>query len=128
LLNPFKGFLSPRQVQGRRAEALARSFLETRGYVFRAANAATRAGEVDLVMDDGGTLVFVEVRERSSDRFGAAAATVTPAKQRRVAQAALAYLKENRLDGRPLRFDVVAVRDGVCEHLPNAFAPTGFYL
>jgi putative endonuclease len=128
LLNRFKGLLSPRQAQGRRAEALARSFLESRGYVFRAANAATRAGEVDLVMEDRGALVFVEVRERSSDRFGAAAETVTPAKQRRVARAALAYLKDNHLVGRPLRFDVVAVRNGACEHLPNAFAPAGFYL
>lgn len=79
-------------------------------------------------MEDRGALVFVEVRERSSDRFGAAAETVTPAKQRRVAQAALAYLKDNHLVGRPLRFDVVAVRNGACEHLPNAFAPAGFYL
>lgn len=128
MLNRFKGLLSPRQAQGRRAETLARSFLESRGYVFHAANAATRAGEVDLVMEDRGALVFVEVRERSSDRFGAAAETVTPAKQRRVAQAALAYLKDNHLVGRPLRFDVVAVRNGACEHLPNAFAPAGFYL
>lgn len=128
MLNRFKGLLSPRQAQGRRAEALARSFLESRGYVFRAANAATRAGEVDLVMEDRGALVFVEVRERSSDRFGAAAETVTAAKQRRVAQAALAYLKDNHLVGRPLRFDVVAVRNGACEHLPNAFAPAGFFL
>lgn len=79
-------------------------------------------------MDDGETVVFVEVRARTSTAFGAPAETVTPAKQRRIAQAALAYVKGNGLTRRPLRFDIVAVHDGVCEHLPNAFVPAGFFL
>jgi putative endonuclease len=128
LLNRFKNLLSPRQAQGRRAETLARGFLESRGLSFRAANAATPRGEVDLVMEDGDAVVFVEVRARSSPAFGMPAETVTPAKQRRIAQAALAYAKENGLTRRPLRFDIVAVRGGVCEHLPNAFVPAGFFL
>lgn len=107
---------------------MARGFLESRGLTFRAANAATPRGEVDLVMDDGDTLVFVEVRERSSAAYGTPAETVTSAKQRRIAQAALAYAKENGLTRRPLRFDIVAVHGGNVEHLTNAFAPTGFFL
>lgn len=124
----FKNLLSPRQAQGRRAEILARGFLESRGLSFRAANAATPRGEVDLVMDDGDTLVFVEVRQRSSAAYGTPAETVTSAKQRRIAQAALAYVKENGLTRRPLRFDIVAVQSGICTHVPHAFVPGGFFL
>ena len=62
------------------------------------------------MLEDGGTIVFVEVRYRSSSRWGDGLATVTVRKQRRLINAAASWLKRNpRLAGRPCRFDVVSV-------------------
>jgi putative endonuclease len=78
-------------------------------------------GEIDLVMRDaGGTVVFVEVRQRSSSRFGGAAASVSYFKQRRIVFAARHYLM--RLTQQPpCRFDVVSVESGGIEWLRGAF-------
>jgi putative endonuclease len=78
-------------------------------------------GEIDLVMREaGGTVVFVEVRQRSSSRFGGAAASVSYFKQRRIVFAARHYLM--RLTQQPpCRFDVVSVEPGGIEWLRGAF-------
>jgi putative endonuclease len=78
-------------------------------------------GEIDLVMREaGGTLVFVEVRQRASRSFGGAAASVSPMKQRRIVFAARHYLM--RLPQQPpCRFDVVSVEGGQIEWLRAAF-------
>jgi len=114
--------------QGQEGEGHARSFLEKAGYRFLAANTQTRYGEVDLVMEKGTTVVFVEVRVRGSNSYGSPAETVTKAKQKKVAKAAIAYAKEQGLTKRPLRFDVVAIEGNKINHIPNAFVPTGYYL
>ena len=77
-------------------------------------------------MDQGDTLVFVEVRERKSNAYGTPAESVNPTKQKRIAKAALMFIKANRLANRNLRFDIVAVQKGTITHLENAFAPTGY--
>lgn len=77
---------------GAQAEALAASYLEARGLSILARNVRSRFGEIDLVARDRDTLVFVEVRLRSSHRFGGAAASITPAKLARVQAAALGYI------------------------------------
>jgi putative endonuclease len=80
-----------------------------------------RAGEVDLVMRErDGTLVFVEVRARSSAGFGGAAASVTATKQRRLLFAAQHYL-QRLANLPPCRFDVVAVEGGQIEWIRAAF-------
>jgi putative endonuclease len=109
--------------QGQAAEERARRLLEAKGYRFLAANHRTRMGEVDLVMKDGETVVFVEVRERTRGGYGRGFESVTAAKQAKVAKAALAYVKEKRLGGMPLRFDVVSFDPEGAAHLPNAFVP-----
>lgn len=78
-------------------------------------------GEVDLILrEPGGTLVFVEVRERASRGFGGAAASVGPAKQARLVRAARSYLL--RLPAPPpCRFDVVAIDSGHLQWLQGAF-------
>jgi putative endonuclease len=78
-------------------------------------------GEIDLVMrDPGGTLVFVEVRQRASRSFGGAAASISAAKQRRIVFAARHYLMRlGQLP--PCRFDVVSVEAGAIEWLRAAF-------
>lgn len=110
---------------GDRAEELAVRFLEGEGYRVRARNFACRYGEIDVVVERGELLCFVEVRMRTSDVWGDPSATVGWAKQRRVVKAALHYLQRERLRGRQLRFDVVSVvgRGDAArlEHLPGAF-------
>jgi putative endonuclease len=99
--------------RGRRGEDLACRHLEARGLTLLERNYRCRAGEIDLVMLEGTTLVLVEVRLRSSSSHGDAAATVGPRKQQRFARAAR-HLILARPDYRRLaaRFDVVAIDAG----------------
>jgi len=96
-----------RRLAGGAAEDLAARYLEDRGLVIVDRNWRCRAGEIDLVARDGATLVFVEVRLRTSAAFGGAAASVDAHKQRRFLRAARAYLS-GRGDT-PCRCDVVAL-------------------
>lgn len=98
----------PRAALGRDKERLASDYLVGQGLQPVARNHRCRFGEIDLVMRDGATLVFVEVRYRGSGRFGGPAATVDIRKQRRIALAAADYLKSHR-SVLPCRFDVVAI-------------------
>lgn len=94
---------------GARAEAAAAAWLEAQGFRVVARNQASRRGEVDLVCREGAVLCFVEVRARRSADHGSALASVTPAKARRVVQAASRWaLRHGGLD-QAMRFDVVAV-------------------
>ena len=97
-----------RAAAGARAEALAARFLAARGLTIVARNFRTRQGEIDLVARDGATLVFVEVRRRTSARFGGAAASITAAKQARWTLAARAYLARFA-NPPPCRFDAVLI-------------------
>jgi putative endonuclease len=109
--------------RGARAEDRAREFLEAKGYAFLDRNFKNPTGEVDLVMRDRETVVFVEVRERRNEGFGRGFETVTRAKQAKVVRAAVAYVKFKGLTKEPLRFDIVSIGPGTLEHIPNAFAP-----
>lgn len=85
----------------------------------------TKAGEIDLIMAEGNTVVFVEVKTRIRAEAGNGMLAVTPAKQRRISNAAVLYLMRNRLLSRPARFDVVEVRPDQIIHIPNAFQSEG---
>lgn len=118
--------MSERRAAGEAGEQLALEHLERRGLRLLARNVRARGGEIDLVMLDGLTLVFVEVRSRSARGLVGALESVTTAKQRRVLTAARAYLgRHPQHAGRPCRFDVVGItRDGdqtTLEWAPNAF-------
>ena len=93
---------------GQRAEDWALAFLQTQGLVLVERNYRCRGGEIDLVMRDGGKIVFVEVRYRANDSFGGALASVGTRKQARLIHAASHYLTTKHID-RPTRFDVAAV-------------------
>ncbi len=98
-----------RRARGDRVEAAALELLLSHGLIRLAGNVLYRLGELDLVMRDGGTLVFVEVRYRAGDAFGGAAASVTASKRRRLVRAASLFLAANpALADLPCRFDVVA--------------------
>ncbi|HET9371530.1 MAG TPA: YraN family protein [Vicinamibacterales bacterium] len=82
--------------------------LERQGYAILARRYRSRHGEIDIVCDDGGTLVFVEVKARRSRRCGSAAEAITRRKRRRIAAMALDYLARQSRGAR-CRFDVVAI-------------------
>lgn len=109
--------------KGRDAEDMARRFLESKGLRFLEANFRTPLGEVDLVMRDVETLVFVEVRERKNESYGRGFETVTRPKQEKIARAALAYVKAKNEARSPMRFDVVSLGPTGIDHIPNAFVP-----
>jgi putative endonuclease len=111
---------------GLSGENLAGHELTRRGYAILATRYRTRAGEIDIIARDGQTLVFVEVKTRSSDDFGVPAEAVTWRKQRRMVMMAKRYLSEKQLHGCVCRFDVVTVlcRPGLLpmvEVVTNAF-------
>jgi len=109
------------QAAGGAAEEEAARFLAAQGLQLIARNYRTRMGEIDLVAREGETLVFVEVRRRSSARFGGAAESVDARKRMRIESAARHFLA--RLQREPAcRFDVVTLQgDGACEWLRGAF-------
>lgn len=97
-----------RRARGDAAEGAALAMLQARGLQLLARNAASRGGELDLVMRDGATVVFVEVRFRASRRFGGGAASVDAGKRRRLVHSAQAFLAGHPvLADAPCRFDVV---------------------
>lgn len=99
-----------RQLNGQRAEALARTYLQGQGLEFICANFRTPFGELDLIMREGESLVFVEVRYRRSAAFGGAAASVDSRKQIRLCRSAHYYLRGAGMGAEaPCRFDVVAI-------------------
>ena len=94
---------------GQLAEQIACDYLQQHGLVLLEQNYHCRRGEIDLIMRDDETLVFVEVRARRSDRFGSALESITVDKQSRIIATAQHYLKQNRLQ-QNCRFDVVTLR------------------
>jgi len=96
------------RARGEAAEDAAEAYLRARGYRVVERNVAGKLGEIDLVALDGETLVFVEVKARSSAEFGHAIEAVGPRKQARIARAAAMFLAKNRSQ-RPCRFDVLGL-------------------
>jgi putative endonuclease len=111
-----------RRQTGALAENTAAAFLEAQGFTIVARNFLRRVGELDIVARQGDLLIIAEVRTRASDRYGGAAASIGPAKQRRVAAAAALFLQRHRELARcRARFDVLIVRDGRVEWIKHAF-------
>lgn len=111
-----------RRARGARIEALARAWLLGHGLREIATNANYRFGELDLVMADGDCVVFVEVRYRSTSRFGGGAASVDGGKRRKLVQAASAFLAAHR------QYAKVACRFDVIEATGAADAPEFIWL
>jgi putative endonuclease len=98
-----------RQQLGIVGEEIAARELASRGYAILERRYRTRYGEIDIVCQDGETLVFVEVRARATAEFGRAAESVTEGKKRKVTAMAVDYLARHHVTNRPCRFDVVAI-------------------
>jgi putative endonuclease len=113
---------SPTQARGDAAEDRALAFLVDHGLSLVERNAASRLGEIDLVMRDEAGIVFVEVRARASSGFGGAAASVDAAKRRRLQREAQRWMNR-RFGDRwpPCRFDVCAFEGARLEWIRGAF-------
>jgi putative endonuclease len=98
-----------RQLLGQQGESLACQELERLGYAVLERRYRTRAGELDIIASDAGTLVFVEVKTRLDLTYGDPIEAVTPQKQQRVVAMATDYVTRHSLEQAPCRFDVVAV-------------------
>ena len=123
LLSGFKKFSWPfpsgKQSEGRddqktgsQGENIAVSFLEKQGYIVLARNYRQRFGEIDIVAEDQGVLVFVEVKTRKNDRYGSPFEAVDFRKQQKLSMMAQDYISRNNMEDSAARFDVVAVRLG----------------
>jgi putative endonuclease len=94
---------------GRSGERAALCYLNERGYVLLKSNFRTRRGEADLILRDGETLVFCEVKTKRSEKTGHAAESYSAKQQRRLRQLILRYVQQTQWDG-PLRIDVLALQ------------------
>jgi putative endonuclease len=124
--------LVPAKSLGQRGEDAAARYLRRLGYVIVARGHRGNIGEIDLVAVDGRTVVFVEVKTRTSHDVGHPADAVDEAKQRRLTRLAVSYLKRHDLLECSARFDVGAVTwpagrgRPTIEHYKSAFEPIGF--
>jgi putative endonuclease len=98
-----------RQKFGKESESMAVMHLKKNGYKILEQNYRIKLGEIDIIAKDKGTLVFVEVKAKRSDRFGHPKEAVTPKKQRKISKVALHYLKATKQNHVKARFDVVAI-------------------
>ena len=114
--------------RGRLGERAAKRQLKKAGLKFLYANFSSEHGEIDLIFREGKTLVFVEVKTRSSEYWTRPAAAVNADKQRKLIATARDYLRLLHDSNVPYRFDIVEVllangRVDEVRHQPNAFAP-----
>jgi len=93
-------------MKGKDAEKIAASYLQKQSLTLLAQNYRCRFGEIDLIMQENDTLVFIEVRLRTQEAFGGAAASITSSKQAKLLRTARHYLAEIN-DQPPCRFDVI---------------------
>ena len=107
---------------GREGEAKAAEYLRKKRYDIIGANYRCRFGELDLIAQKGNLVIFVEVKLRKNDRFGAAADAVTVSKREKLRKAALSWLAATDCTA-PTRFDVIEIytETGRINHIENAF-------
>lgn len=110
-----------RQVLGAGGEDLSAAWYEAQGYQVMARNWRCPEGELDLVLSQGATVVFCEVKTRSSLAFGSPLEAVTPVKQRRIRRLATAWLRQSGSHYCDVRFDVAAVLHGEVDVVQGAF-------
>ena len=100
---------------GNQAEKVALSYLEQKGLTLIKKNYQTRLGEIDLIMQDGKSIVFVEVRLRKNNIFGGASENITQAKQRKIAKVAEQFLQHH--GNQACRFDAIVMEKAEIQHI-----------
>jgi putative endonuclease len=105
---------------GIEGERLAVRYLKKKGYTIVCRNYRSYAGEIDIIAEQGGVLVFTEVKRRGGDNFGKGYEAVGREKQRKIIRTAQAYI--NTLRETPLcRFDIISIDGKEITHIENAF-------
>ena len=95
---------------GKRGEDIAVAHLQEVGYRIVARNYRCRYGEMDIIAQDGDTLVFIEVKSRQSERYGPPQEAVGAEKRKKLSRVSLHYLQQQGIEACKARFDVIAVR------------------
>ncbi len=110
---------------GKWGEEIAAQFLQKRGMVILERNYRAQRGEIDLIIQDGNTVAFVEVKTGASDVYGPPEERITPNKQRQLYKIATAYIQEHPSNNVDYRFDVIVIdgnsRNYQIRHYKNAF-------
>lgn len=94
---------------GREGESAALKFLKKKGYRILEKNFRSKVGEIDIIAEQDGMIVFVEVKARKNHEFGHPFNAITPAKQKKIIDTAQSFIVRKRISGKPMRFDVVAL-------------------
>ena len=110
-----------RRTFGTEGESAARDYLISKGAKILEMNYRRPSGEIDIIAKFRKTVLFVEVKRRSSLRFGRPCEAVDARKQAHILKTAMLYLQENGLDDVPVRFDVIEVLPDGINHIENAF-------
>lgn len=97
------------KILGAFGEGLACEYLESEGYRILERNFRCRAGELDIIAVQDDIVAFIEVKTRSSDKYGLPSDAVSAGKQRKIVKTALYYMQKNRLLGHMCRFDVIEI-------------------
>ena len=114
--NFYKKFL------GRAGEVKAAEFLKKKGLKILEKNYKTHIGEIDIIAKDNHTIVFIEVKTRADDFFGAPSEAVNRKKQEKYYKVALEYLTKTSNNDSLCRFDVIEIENGQINHIVNAFS------
>ena len=111
--------LNPLQQFGKEGQDLAEKFLKKKGLKVLERNYRNRFGEIDLIMRDKKTIVFIEVKARKSKRHGHPLEAITTFKQQQISNMALQYLQMKKALQKPARFDVIAIEVEKTEKAPQ---------
>jgi putative endonuclease len=116
--------MDPAHALGREGEDLAHRSLQRAGLIVVARNYRTPGGsaEADLIARDGETLVFIEVKTRETDEFGAPDRAIDSVKQDKIRRAALNYLRRSGHDPAKVRFDIISIVGARIEHFRDAWS------
>ncbi len=121
--------MTDRRLLGQWGEKRCEKFLKGKGFKTLTRNFTCKTGEIDLVMvDSDGSIVFVEVRTKTDEKFSDVESSITSAKKTRLKRAARYFLAVHNIENRPFRFDIVAIVLGKkggsqIRHYENAFIP-----
>lgn len=117
----LKSTKSQNRIKGNIGENLAINYLQDNGYQIIETNYKNKIGEIDIIAKENNRIIFVEVKQRSTLKFGYPREAVNFYKQKKIRQVALSYIKYKNLINEHLRFDVIEIIGDKITHLKNAF-------
>lgn len=109
------------RLTGEMGEKTAVKYLKGLGYIIKDVNVRSNAGEIDIVATDSDTVVFIEVKLRSTFNYGRPAEAINAFKRRRYINSAKIYINKHRLANRDIRFDVIEIIGEELNHIIDAF-------